>query len=300
MPLVTKKNGTRKPNPTAVSFESSASTSRPRSAARVIIPAAKPPSSTHSIEVDLIAGEEEQHPQPEVGEELDEVVDVGDSQPLRSDQNPEQQLDHDHRRGKSAGEHGDRDRRHGCRQHHEQERSGVYIDHSSGAYRESKPGALEALEAGCAKRGGGRQASRALRAWRRARRAAGRPRPASSPSPGSPGALGLDLDPDLVAPGRCGRRGTCATSTPRAGRPPGRSRTTGGSRRSRRPTRRRTDGCARASAPGRPACRPARRPPRSGAAAVAGAARDRDPLAVAEGLGPGRRPPRRAAPRCGG
>ena len=44
MPLVTKKKGTKKPNPTAVSFDSKTCSSWPFSATRVIIPATKPPS----------------------------------------------------------------------------------------------------------------------------------------------------------------------------------------------------------------------------------------------------------------
>jgi len=41
----------RKPNPTAVSFDSSTSTSRPRRASRVTIPATKPPSRMSSPRV---------------------------------------------------------------------------------------------------------------------------------------------------------------------------------------------------------------------------------------------------------
>ena len=46
MPLVTKKKGTKKPNPTAVSFDSKIVSSWPFSAVRVISPATKPPSRT--------------------------------------------------------------------------------------------------------------------------------------------------------------------------------------------------------------------------------------------------------------
>ena len=47
IPLVTKKNGIRKPKPTAVSLDSSTSTSLPRRASRVTIPATKPPRSSY-------------------------------------------------------------------------------------------------------------------------------------------------------------------------------------------------------------------------------------------------------------
>ena len=45
MPLTTKKNGMKKPYPTAVSFDSNTWTSRPFSAIRAITPATNPPSS---------------------------------------------------------------------------------------------------------------------------------------------------------------------------------------------------------------------------------------------------------------
>ena len=48
MPLTTKKNGMKKPNATAVSFESKSGTSRARRACRVIRPAANPPRSRSS------------------------------------------------------------------------------------------------------------------------------------------------------------------------------------------------------------------------------------------------------------
>ncbi len=43
---MTKKKGTKKPKPTAVSFDSKTASSRPFSAMRTIIPATKPPSRT--------------------------------------------------------------------------------------------------------------------------------------------------------------------------------------------------------------------------------------------------------------
>ena len=50
------------------------------------------------LEVDLVAGEEEEHPEAEVGEEVDEVVGVGEVEDFGADEDPEQQLDDDHRR----------------------------------------------------------------------------------------------------------------------------------------------------------------------------------------------------------
>ena len=49
------------------------------------------------LEVDLVAGEEEQHAEPEVGEEVDEVVALGEPEHLGADHDPEQQFDHDDR-----------------------------------------------------------------------------------------------------------------------------------------------------------------------------------------------------------
>jgi hypothetical protein len=47
-------------------------------------------------QVELVAGEEEQHPEPEVGEEPEELRRV-EPEHLRPDHDPEQQLDDDHR-----------------------------------------------------------------------------------------------------------------------------------------------------------------------------------------------------------
>ena len=80
------------------------------------------------LEVDLVAGEEEQHAEPEVGEELDEV---GHLQPehLRPDHDAEHELDDD-RGNKEATP--DRDRRDGAgdrgRRNYRQERRWLDFD----------------------------------------------------------------------------------------------------------------------------------------------------------------------------
>jgi hypothetical protein len=53
------------------------------------------------VQVDLVAGEEEQHPEPEVREELHEIRDV-QAEHLGADDDAEQQLDHDRRQQQSA------------------------------------------------------------------------------------------------------------------------------------------------------------------------------------------------------
>jgi hypothetical protein len=62
-----------------------------------------------SLEVDLVAGEEEQHSEPEVGEELDELRHV-DPEHLRPDHDAEQELDDDRREQKAARRHERRER----------------------------------------------------------------------------------------------------------------------------------------------------------------------------------------------
>src|SRR5215207_2841840 len=69
------------------------------------------------LEVDLIAGEEEEHPEAEVAEELGRGIEPGDSGHLWADEDAEHQLDHDHRdhqagsddRHEQSGERRDRD-----------------------------------------------------------------------------------------------------------------------------------------------------------------------------------------------
>ena len=49
-----------------------------------------------ALDVDLVAGEEEQHPEPEIAEELRERVHAGEVQQLRPDQHAERELDDHH------------------------------------------------------------------------------------------------------------------------------------------------------------------------------------------------------------
>ena len=81
-----------------------------------------------ALEVDLVAGEEEQHPEPEVGEEVDEVVAAGEAEDLRADHDPEQELDHDHRRGESTRQDDDGDRGDRGDDDDHEERAGVDVD----------------------------------------------------------------------------------------------------------------------------------------------------------------------------
>ena len=77
-------------------------------------------------DVDLVAGEEEEHAEPEVREELRERVDVGEVEHLRSDDHAEGQLDHDDRDEQVASaRHRDERRRHGRRHDDREERAGV-------------------------------------------------------------------------------------------------------------------------------------------------------------------------------
>ena len=96
MPLTTKKNGTKTPKATAVSFESSSGTSRAETTWRVIRPAANPPSSRSSPRSDGDQREREhEHDEPAHGE-------------LRA--RLDRPLEHRHRaRGRADGEHGDPD-----------------------------------------------------------------------------------------------------------------------------------------------------------------------------------------------
>ena len=72
-----------------------------------------------ALEVDLVAREEEQHPEPEVGEEGDELVCLSEVEQLRSDQDSEHDLDSHDRERQAArdaarnqrGERGRRDDR---------------------------------------------------------------------------------------------------------------------------------------------------------------------------------------------
>ena len=54
------------------------------------------------LEVDLVAGEEEEHAEAEVGEEVDEFVVVGEVEDFRADHDPQHQLEHHDRRREAA------------------------------------------------------------------------------------------------------------------------------------------------------------------------------------------------------
>ena len=56
------------------------------------------------LEVDLVAGEEEEHAEPEVREEVEELVGLREAQHVGTDQDPEDDLE-DHDRQRQAGRH---------------------------------------------------------------------------------------------------------------------------------------------------------------------------------------------------
>jgi hypothetical protein len=75
------------------------------------------------LEVDLISREQEQEREPERPEERRELVDLGQAEHLRTDQDPEQKLDDDEReRDHPPDESGEQRRNH--RRHHDQEEEG--------------------------------------------------------------------------------------------------------------------------------------------------------------------------------
>jgi hypothetical protein len=87
----------------------------------------RPPSDP--AEVDLVAGEEEEHPEAERGEEVGEVIRLGHVERLRPDRDPQQQLDDHHRhRDARLDQGGDRAGRRGGDDDHEEGRR-VYLDH---------------------------------------------------------------------------------------------------------------------------------------------------------------------------
>ena len=81
------------------------------------------------FEVDLVAGEVEEHPEPEVGEEFDEVVGVGEVEDLRADQDPQEELEDDHRRRIAFRDDRDGDRGDRGDQDDREERGRVDVDH---------------------------------------------------------------------------------------------------------------------------------------------------------------------------
>ena len=58
--------------------------------------------AANARDVDLVAGEEEQHAQTEIGEELREVIDLRDVESLGPDHHAQHQLEHDHRQEQTA------------------------------------------------------------------------------------------------------------------------------------------------------------------------------------------------------
>jgi hypothetical protein len=84
-------------------------------------------------DVDLVAREEEQHPEPEVREELREGVDLGEAEDLRPDDDAEGQLDHDDGDEQVAPAGGGDDRRRHGRGHDDrEERAGVDAERRRG------------------------------------------------------------------------------------------------------------------------------------------------------------------------
>ena len=82
------------------------------------------------LEVDLIAGEEEEHAEAEVGEEFDEAVFARDVEHVGADQDPEAELDDDHRRHEAAGDEGHRGRGDGG--HEDDDEEGLGVDGDQG------------------------------------------------------------------------------------------------------------------------------------------------------------------------
>ena len=78
------------------------------------------------LEVDLVAGEEEEHPEAEVREELDELICGRDVEKVGADEDSQQQLEDDDRRREAPGE--DRDGQRGDRRHHDDDEEGACVD----------------------------------------------------------------------------------------------------------------------------------------------------------------------------
>ena len=60
-----------------------------------------------ALEVDLVAGEEEQHAEAEAGEEVDELIAVREPQHVGPDHDAEDELEHDHRDDRPPPDQGD-------------------------------------------------------------------------------------------------------------------------------------------------------------------------------------------------
>ncbi len=82
------------------------------------------------LEVDLVAGEEEEHAEAEVGEEIDEVIRLGEAEDFGADDDPQQQLDDDDRRCELSRYDGDRDRRRSG--DHDDDEEGLAVDLDQG------------------------------------------------------------------------------------------------------------------------------------------------------------------------
>jgi hypothetical protein len=81
------------------------------------------------LEVDLVAGEEEEHPEAEVGEEVDELVGVGELEDFGADHDSQDQLEDDDRRREALWDGGDHDRGEGGDDHDREKGVGVDRDH---------------------------------------------------------------------------------------------------------------------------------------------------------------------------
>lgn len=90
------------------------------------------------FEVDLIAGEVEEHPEAEVGEELAEFVGCSPAEPMRPDRDAEQQLEHDDRRRDPGRQRRD-GHRGDCRAQHDQEERGRVDVDQGGVNRKALP-----------------------------------------------------------------------------------------------------------------------------------------------------------------
>jgi hypothetical protein len=75
-----------------------------------------------------VAGEVEEHSEPEVGEEEDEFVGRGDAEDVWADQDPEEQLEDDHRRREAGWQDDDGHRRERGAEDDQEEGGGVDVD----------------------------------------------------------------------------------------------------------------------------------------------------------------------------
>ena len=85
--------------------------------------------ASDSLEVDLVAREEEEHSEPEVREELDELVRVREAQHVGADQDPEQDLEDDHRQRHARRHQPGHERRHRAGEDDEEKGLAIDVDH---------------------------------------------------------------------------------------------------------------------------------------------------------------------------